>query len=148
MKKAGLHNTVDNGRTADPGVTSLIPAWPHVSWRLIMIPFLWSVACFWWFKKGSYELLAKVYAQVPVNRLTHCRLIELSHIYWKLLLSILGISGYCMWIRYSYKKMVELFANSGDPDQTPDSAASGLGLHCLLITLFGVSKLAQEKWVD
>ena len=26
--------------------------------------------------------------------------------------------------------MVELFANSGDPDQTPRSAASDLGLHC------------------
>ena len=27
--------------------------------------------------------------------------------------------------------MVELIANSGDPDQTPRSAASDLGLHCL-----------------
>ena len=27
--------------------------------------------------------------------------------------------------------MVELFANSGDADQTPRSAASELGLHCL-----------------
>ena len=34
--------------------------------------------------------------------------------------------------------MVELFANSGDPDQTPRSAASDLGLHCLLITCLGV----------
>ena len=32
--------------------------------------------------------------------------------------------------------MVELFANSGDPDQTPHSAASNLGLHCLPFTLF------------
>ena len=32
--------------------------------------------------------------------------------------------------------MVELFANSGDPDQTPRSAACDLGLHCLPITLF------------
>ena len=32
--------------------------------------------------------------------------------------------------------MVELFANSGDPDQMPRSAASDLGLHCLLITIF------------
>ena len=40
--------------------------------------------------------------------------------------------------------MVELFANSGDPDQTPRSAASDLGLHCLPITLLGVSKL---QWV-
>ena len=27
--------------------------------------------------------------------------------------------------------MVELFTNSGDPDQTPRSAASDLSLHCL-----------------
>ena len=27
--------------------------------------------------------------------------------------------------------MAKLFANSGDPDQTPRSAASDLGLHCL-----------------
>ena len=30
--------------------------------------------------------------------------------------------------------MVELIANSEDPDQTPRSAASDLGLHCLPIT--------------
>ena len=33
--------------------------------------------------------------------------------------------------------MVELLANSEDPDQTPHSVASGLGLHCLPITLLG-----------
>ena len=37
--------------------------------------------------------------------------------------------------------MAELFANSGDPDQTPLSVASDLGLHCLPITLLGVSTL-------
>ena len=40
--------------------------------------------------------------------------------------------------------MVELFANSGDPDQTPRSAASDLSLHCLQSTLLGVSRL---QWV-
>ena len=35
--------------------------------------------------------------------------------------------------------MVELFANSGDPDQMPHSAAFDLGLHCLPVTLLGVS---------
>ena len=40
--------------------------------------------------------------------------------------------------------MVELLANSGYPDQTPRSAASGLGLHCLPITLLRVSRL---QWV-
>ena len=33
--------------------------------------------------------------------------------------------------------MAKLFANSEDPDQTPRSAASDLGLHCLPSTLFG-----------
>ena len=41
--------------------------------------------------------------------------------------------------------MVELFANSGDPDQTPRSAASDLGLHCLPVTLSGVSRLQWAK---
>ena len=40
--------------------------------------------------------------------------------------------------------MIELFANSGDPDQTPRSAASDLGLHCLQIIILGVSRL---QWV-
>ena len=35
--------------------------------------------------------------------------------------------------------MVELFANSGDPDQMVHSVASDLGLHCLTITRLGVS---------
>ena len=41
--------------------------------------------------------------------------------------------------------MAELFANSGDPDQVPHSAVSDLGLHCLPITLLGVSGL---QWVN
>ena len=40
--------------------------------------------------------------------------------------------------------MVELFANSGDPDQMPHFVASDLGLHCLQVTLLGVSRL---QWV-
>ena len=35
--------------------------------------------------------------------------------------------------------MVELFANSGDPNQTPRAAAYDLGLHCLPGTRLGVS---------
>ena len=46
-----------------------------------------------------------------------------------------------MCLKYSKRKMVELFANSGDPDQMPHSAASDLGLHCLPNTLSGVSRL-------
>ena len=56
-------------------------------------------------------------------------------IYWKRPISILGMSG--------YTDMAKLFANSGDSDQMPHSAASDLGLHCSPITLFGVSKLKQ-----
>ena len=44
------------------------------------------------------------------------------------------MSGYMTWI--FLKKMVELFANSEDPDQMPHSAASDLGLHCLPVTQF------------
>ena len=40
--------------------------------------------------------------------------------------------------------MVELFANSGDPDQMSLSAAFDMDLHCLPITLFGVSRI---QWV-
>ena len=49
-----------------------------------------------------------------------------------------------MRFRYFYRKKAKLFANSGDPDQTPHSVASDLGLHCLPITLLGVSRL---QWV-
>ena len=41
--------------------------------------------------------------------------------------------------------MVELFVYSEDHDQTPRSAASDLVLHCLSITLLGVSRL---QWVN
>ena len=41
--------------------------------------------------------------------------------------------------------MAKLFANSGDPDQTPRSAASDLGLHCLPSTLLRVSRLHWVK---
>ena len=50
-----------------------------------------------------------------------------------------------MRFRYSLRKMVELFANSGDPDQTPHSAASDQGLHCLSITFLGVSRKQEVK---
>ena len=40
--------------------------------------------------------------------------------------------------------MVELFANSGDPDQMLHSATSDLGLHCLPVTVLVVYRL---QWV-
>ena len=55
-----------------------------------------------------------------------------------------------MRFTYSYRKMAKLFANIGDPDQMPRSAASDLGLHCLPITLLLVSRLqwvkSYHKW--
>ena len=41
-----------------------------------------------------------------------------------------------MRFTYSKRKMAKLFANSGDHDQTPRSAASDLGLHCLPIPFY------------
>ena len=41
--------------------------------------------------------------------------------------------------------MAKLFANSGDPDQTPHSEVSDLGLHCLPDTLLRVSRLQWLK---
>ena len=43
--------------------------------------------------------------------------------------------------------MAKSFANSGDYDQTPHFhfVASDLGLHCLAITLLGVSRLKLVK---
>ena len=52
-------------------------------------------------------------------------------------------SGLCLHI--PKEKRAKLFANSRDPDQTPRSAASDLGLHCLPVTLLRVSRL---QWVN
>ena len=52
-----------------------------------------------------------------------------------------------MRFKYSCRKMVKLFANSEDPDQTPRYAASDLGLHCLPISLLGVSRLQWVKMI-
>ena len=48
---------------------------------------------------------------------------------------ILGVSGlFC----HFYSILMEiLLANVIDPDQTPHHVASDLGLHCLLMTLYG-----------
>ena len=58
-------------------------------------------------------------------------------------ISVLGMSGYVITI--FLKKMVELFSNSGDSDQTPRSAASDLGLHFLLVTRVGFSSVQRVK---
>ena len=62
--------------------------------------------------------------------------------YWNSPFSILGMSGYIISI--FIMKIVELYANNGDPDQTPRSAAPDLGLHYVPVTRLGVSRL---QWV-
>ena len=52
-----------------------------------------------------------------------------------------------MRFTYSKRKMAKLFANSGDPDQMPQNAASDLGLHCLPITLLRFSRLQRVKGI-
>ena len=90
-----------------------------------------------WFPSRKY-----VHMFYPLK--LHCILNRLSHIiYWKSPISILGRSGYEIFT-YSWREMAKLIANNGDPDQTPRSAASDLGLYCLLITLLRVSRL---QWV-
>ena len=50
-----------------------------------------------------------------MQNLSHCVLKRLSHtIYWRSLISILGTSGYEIYI---FLEKMKLFANSGDPDQ-------------------------------
>ena len=46
---------------------------------------------------------------------------------------------------YIFSKMVQLFANSGDPNQMLHFASSDLGLHFLLVSNLGVSSL---QWVN
>ena len=50
-----------------------------------------------------------------------------------------------MRFTYSKRKMVELFAKSGDLDQIPRSAASDLGQYCLPVTVLGISGLKSVK---
>ena len=37
-------------------------------------------------------------------------------------------------------------ANSGEPDQLPHSASSDLGLHCLPVTLFRISRVVKSAF--
>ena len=73
-----------------------------------------------------------------------CRLNELPHtIYWKI-----PIVCRATLYRYALSKIVELFANSRDPDRTPRFVASDLGLHCFSITILGVFRLHWVKTYD
>ena len=72
--------------------------------------------------------------------LTQCRLNELSHtLYWKILISIFGMSGCVIWT--FLEKNCWPFYKQWRP--WSDAAFCGVwsGLHCLPITLLGVSIL-------
>ena len=88
----------------------------------------------------DYDRLIEVIKISTLNiPLSHCRLNRLS---LTITLFIGGVQFQfrvrpAMKFSYSQRKMDKLLANSEDPDQTPRSAASDLGLHCLPITLLG-----------
>ena len=83
--------------------------------------------------------LTHMHTQLPNNMLIHFRLNELhltpNTIYWKNQILDLGMSDDVIQIFLEKNG----YAKSGDPDQTPHSKASDLGLHCLFIILLGVS---------
>ena len=47
-------------------------------------------------------------------------------------------------LRCLLNTVLTVFANSTDPDQTSQSAASNLLLHCLPLALLGVSRLKMD----
>ena len=60
--------------------------------------------------------------------------------------SILNIRG--VWLVFIIPCFIEIHvfnANSVDPDQTPQNAASDLGLHCLLMSLLWDARLKSGK---
>ena len=103
-------------------------------WSILLLLIHYTVFC------DSVSCQSRLQRGHVEPSLTHCRLDRLSHtIYWKSPISILGMSSYEIYI--FLEKMAKLFANSGDPDQTPHSVASDQGLHYLSITLLRVFRL-------
>ena len=73
---------------------------------------------------------------VSLNRLTHLRRVDSSTTtLWTGLFPIAG----CMVSFYLFIENSVFNPNSIDPHQTPRSAASDLGLHCLTNPFMGVS---------
>ena len=54
---------------------------------------------------------------------------------WSPFLDSIDFPTYFGRVKFSWRKMAKLHANSGDHDQMLHSVASDLGLKCLLITL-------------
>ena len=57
-----------------------------------------------------------------------------------------GMSGYFLLLPCLIESTV-FNANSVDPDQTPRSAASDLGLYCLLMSLLWDARLKWVQWL-
>ena len=70
-----------------------------------------------------------------VDSLTNCRLNELPHTQYMEDSNFNFRYVRLCDIDIPKEKMVEVFANCGDPNQTLHFAASDLGLHCLPSTL-------------
>ena len=72
--------------------------------------------------------------------LTHYILVDSSTVIcWMSLFVILGVLGLFFHFYSTFLWRV-LLANNVDPDQMPHYVASDLGLHCLLMTLLGISR--------
>ena len=92
-------------------------------------------------KKKKKKLASITRLTVPLIR---CRLNRLPH--YILEESNFNFRYVRLWnLEIPREKWLNVFAKSGDPDQTPRSVASDLGLRCLLITGLGVSRL---QWVN
>ena len=76
-----------------------------------------------------------------INPLIPSGLFTAAH--WTGPFPIEGVSGY--FLTLPYLKKIVFNANSVDPDQTPRSAASDLGLHCLPMSLLWD---ARHKWIN
>ena len=86
--------------------------------------------------------------QPLVNRLTHICLMDLPIlINWTSIFHSRGV--WCNFSFLFYFELIFLLADSEDPDQTPRSAASDLGLHCLTMSQKWDAMIIwvkDEKW--
>ena len=83
-------------------------------------------------------------SESPPRVLTHlCRVDSSTLTLWPGPFPVKGVSGWFVLLP-CFTEIPVLYANSVDPDQTPRSAASDLGLHCLPMSLLWDTRL---KWV-
>ena len=86
----------------------------------------------------------KIKKKKIIRNLTHlCRVDSSNSTLWTDTFPISGVSGWFLLLS-CFVGVAEVNANSVDPDQTPRSAASDLGLYCLPMSLLWDARL---KWV-